>query len=119
LVIHEFKKNNEGEAGMANSENNVSNDMDVIREDLTSLRNDLSSLMSDIASGGAHAAHAARATAASDVDKAKSTFSAACDQSKELHERANKTVSAHPLTSLLIAAGVGAIAARVFLRRGK
>lgn len=86
-------------------------DLDSIREDLTSLKEDFKSLMTDLAAGGRHAAQLGAQTitdgARTAVDQVKSFQNATCD-----------TVRSHPMASVLIAAGVGAIAARLLMFRG-
>lgn len=86
-------------------------DLDSIREDLSSLKDDFKSLMTDLAAGGRHAAEKGAKTLA---DGAKS----AADQVKTIQNATCDTVRSHPMASVLIAAGVGAIAARILMFKG-
>ncbi len=86
-------------------------DIEAIREDLTSLKNDFSSLMSDIASGGKHVAQKG-------AESIAGTAKSAVDQVKSMHEGACDTIKSHPTASILVAAGIGAIAAKLFFSKG-
>lgn len=95
------------------SEIAASEDLNSIREDLASLRSDLSSLVSNVASGGKHAAQMGAQTITS-------TARTAADHLKSAHSGACEAVKSHPTASILIAAGLGAIAARlVFPKVGR
>lgn len=87
-------------------------DIDAIREDLASLKTDLSSLVTDIAAGGKHFAQRGAETL---TESARS----AATQLKTAQESACNTVRSHPMASVFIAAGVGAIAARLLMHRGR
>jgi ElaB/YqjD/DUF883 family membrane-anchored ribosome-binding protein len=90
---------------------------ETVRDDVHAIRDDLSVLKSD-------ATRAARDLAHAGADMARERAGAALDQAKRLgdqfttsYEKACDFVKERPVTSILIAVGVGAIAARLLTSR--
>ncbi|MCB9843596.1 MAG: hypothetical protein H6812_10095 [Phycisphaeraceae bacterium] len=87
-------------------------DIEAIREDLATLKSDFGSLVTDLAEGGRHAAQksaqAIAGSAKSTAEHVKAAHSATCD-----------TVKQHPMAAVLVAAGVGAIAARLLMKNSR
>jgi ElaB/YqjD/DUF883 family membrane-anchored ribosome-binding protein len=88
--------------------------LDDVKSDLASLKSDVAGLVASIAHGG-------KATAMEGVERLTDSISSAAQRSKEgvaeAHSKLSSCVSKRPLTSLLVAVGVGAIAARLLARR--
>ncbi len=81
-----------------------------VKEDVAQLRHDVAEYASDATRTGIDAVKAGASHLAETGKKAGHTM-------QETHEKMCGYVSAHPTTSVLIAAGVGALLARVLPRR--
>lgn len=86
-------------------------DISAIRHDITGLKDDFKTLVTDAASTGKDAA---KKGAQSLAEGAKT----AAEQVKAFQETTCNTVRSHPMASVLIAAGIGAIAARLLMFKG-
>lgn len=86
------------------------NNIDTLREDLTALKTDFSALMTDLAASGKNVAKRG-------AEKLSGTAESATEQMTAMCNSARETVGRHPLTSVLIAAGVGAVLARLMAVR--
>lgn len=86
------------------------NDIDTLREDLTALKADFTSLMSDLATSGKNVAKRGVETLTNTGETAAAQMNAMCTTARD-------TVGRHPLTSVLVAAGVGAVLGRLLAGR--
>ncbi len=84
----------------------------------------LGDVREDVATLKADAKDCAVGIAETGVESLKSGAEALCDtatsaahSAKETHEKLNRTIASRPTTSILIALGVGALAARLLSRR--
>lgn len=82
-------------------------EIEAIRDDLANLKRDIRSLVSDLADEGKHISE-------SGADKLNDTAKAAGDQLQSMKDEACDSIRSNPIASVCIAAGVGAIAARLF-----
>lgn len=82
-------------------------EIEAIRDDLALLKRDLRSLASDLSDEGRHLGETG-------VEKLSDTARAAREQLQSMKDETCDTIRSNPIASVCIAAGVGAIAARLF-----
>lgn len=85
-------------------------DLRSVREDFSSLREDVRHLASDAAGTGVHVARRG-------MDTVRHSADDMAHKAEGVYSEARKTVSSRPLVSLLVAVGIGALAARIFTSR--
>jgi len=88
-----------------------------VRKDVSDVRRDVSQLGSDVAVLARDTAQTSASAVKSGVTQAVEAGKKAGEAVKEGHSRMCAYVSAHPTASVLIAAGIGALIARVAMSR--
>jgi len=81
-----------------------------VREDVATLKSDAKDCAVGIAESGVEALKSGAETLCD-------TATSAAHSAKETHEKLNRSIASRPTTSVLIAFGVGALAARLLSRR--
>jgi len=86
----------------------------ALREDLAELRNDLGNLKNDARSYAEAKARDGMHAVTDRADRAMGAARDAAGQAQDVRENLEDTIRRHPTVAVLIAAGVGALAAKVF-----
>jgi ElaB/YqjD/DUF883 family membrane-anchored ribosome-binding protein len=104
-------------AGGSETNGNFSADMESLKKNFGQLRADLTQLVGTALGAGKTGAGALREKAHSAVDGVKHGLEGVRDRGSESIESLEKKIAERPLTSALIALGVGYMLGRLFSRR--
>lgn len=96
------------------SRSNASADVDALKTDLEAVKSDLSKLMADLTQTGKATAREKKQQATDAIEEYTERSKLAAKRS---HDELGDFVSERPITSLAIAAGAGAILARILSSR--
>jgi ElaB/YqjD/DUF883 family membrane-anchored ribosome-binding protein len=88
--------------------------MKALRNDLAELRNDLRNLKSDARTYAESKAREGMGAVTDRADRAMGAARDAAGQVQDVHDNLEDTIRRHPTVAVLLAAGVGALAAKLF-----
>ncbi|HWA45530.1 MAG TPA: hypothetical protein VHA10_20080 [Hypericibacter adhaerens] len=92
-------------------------DLDSLIDDLAALKSDFATIVGQIRSGAVdHASERAELLLTQLSDRANALYDTVSEQGAQSVERVSDQVRARPLTSVLVAFGLGFIASRLILR---
>jgi ElaB/YqjD/DUF883 family membrane-anchored ribosome-binding protein len=94
-----------------------SSDVESLKKSIAQLRTDLTALVGTALSAGKTSAHVVKDHAAAAADGVKHKLNDLKDRGSHSAEAIEQKISENPLTSILIAFGVGYIMARMFSRK--
>jgi ElaB/YqjD/DUF883 family membrane-anchored ribosome-binding protein len=94
-----------------------SSDIESLKKSLAQLRTDVTSLLGTALNVGKTGAHVAKEQGAAAVDGVKHKIHDLKDKGAETAEAFEHKISDNPLTSVILAFGIGFILARIFSRK--
>lgn len=94
--------------------NDADDAMKALREDLAELRSDLRNLKNDARAFAEGKAREGMSAVTDRADRAMGAARDAAGQVQDVHDNLEDTIRRHPTVAVLVAAGVGALAAKLF-----
>jgi len=101
----------------SNGNGAVAADLEVLKKSFAQLRTDLTSIVSNALGVGKSGAHLVKEQAAEAVDGVKNKLHSIKDKGVHSAEAIENKIADHPITSILVAFGVGFMLARMFNRK--